>query len=77
MYVYRDQDGNLSVVDANGKTLAGQPLIGTHDGVNYSAYYPGDSTVTPLDHYRRPQARKAGRRLPNIRRAPLPAAVKP
>jgi hypothetical protein len=52
LYACVDQDGKVKVVDADGNAIAGQPLIGTHDGVNYYAYYPGDSTVTPLDYYR-------------------------
>jgi hypothetical protein len=56
-YLLTGQDGTMTVVDSSGKPLAAQPLIGTHDGKNYYAYYPGDPTQYALTHYLPPSSK--------------------
>ena len=40
MFLHEDDDGNLTVVDKNGKPVASQPSIVTYEGKNYIVY-PG------------------------------------
>jgi len=62
MYIHVSQDGNATVVDANGEPVDSPPLLtkiaNSKGGVIYLASYPG-SQGSALEYYKPPSAKPA------------------
>ena len=48
MYLHEDKDGNITVVDANGKPVDSPPIVYTYQGKTYVTY-PGDEPAIAPD----------------------------